>query len=85
MLDLIKQDKIKNEEWEKTIDIVKAIYYFIIGGRNGRKSTKIQLKMLKKYFKKKTKFILLIFCPQLLTFHLLMQYINFCRVNQFLF
>lgn len=59
MLDLIKQDKIKNEEWEKTIDIVKAIYYFIIGGRNGRKSTKIQLKMLKKYFKKKTKFILL--------------------------
>lgn len=59
MLDLIKQDKIKNEEWEKTIDIIKAIYYFIIGGRNGRKSTKIQLKMLKKYFKNKSKFILL--------------------------
>lgn len=59
MLNLIKKDKIKNDEWEKTIDKVKAIYYFIIGGRNGRKSTKIQLKMLKKYFKKKTKFILL--------------------------
>ena len=59
MLNLLKKDKIKNDEWEKTIDKVKAIYYFIIGGRNGRKSTKIQLKMLKKYFKKKTKFILL--------------------------
>ena len=59
MVNLIKKDKIKNDEWEKTIDKVKAIYYFIIGGRNGRKSTKIQLKMLKKYFKKKTKFILL--------------------------
>lgn len=59
MLNLIKQDRLKNDEWEKTIDKVKAIYNFIIGGRNGRKSTKIQLKMLKKYFKKKTKFILL--------------------------
>lgn len=53
MLNLLKKDKIKNDEWEKTVDKVKAIYYFIIGGRHGRKSTKIQLKMLKKYFKKK--------------------------------
>lgn len=59
MLNLLKKDKIKNDEWEKTIDKVNAIYYFIIGGRHGRKSTKIQIKMLKKYFKKKTKFILL--------------------------
>lgn len=59
MLDLIKQDKINNEEWIKKLDSENAIYNFIIGGRNGRKSTKIQLKMLQKYFKNKTKFILL--------------------------
>lgn len=59
MLNLLKQDKIINGEWIKPLDTLRAIYNFIIGGRNGRKSTKIQLKMIDRYFKKKRKFILL--------------------------
>lgn len=58
MLNLLLTKKI-DSDWSELVDTVKAIYNFIIGGRNGRKSTKIQLKMLKRYFKHKKKFILI--------------------------
>lgn len=58
MLNLIEENKI-NSEWYNLLNLINAIYYFIIGGRNGRKSTKIQLKILDNYFKNNKKFILL--------------------------
>lgn len=58
MLNLLKENKI-NCEWSNLLTDIKAIYYFLIGGRNGRKSTKIQLLILENFFKYNKKFILL--------------------------
>ncbi|MFQ7061111.1 MAG: phage DNA encapsidation protein [Eubacterium sp.] len=58
MLNLLEQAKI-NCEWSTLLNSLKAIYYFLIGGRNGRKSTKIQLLIIDNYIKRGKKFILL--------------------------
>lgn len=58
MLNIIEKKKI-GEAWQKSLYKNNAIYNFIIGGRNGRKSTKIQEKILNDYFKRKELFILI--------------------------
>ena len=47
MLTINNKTKITPETWLKEVEKIKAIYDFIIGGSNGRKSTKIQRKILK--------------------------------------
>ena len=59
MLTINNKTKITPETWLKEVEKIKAIYNFIIGGRNGRKSTKIQSKILKDYFKNGDLFLLI--------------------------
>ena len=58
MLNVIKKTTLSNE-WLKDIEKEKAIYNFIVGGRNGRKSSNIQLKILNDYFTNSNMFLLI--------------------------
>lgn len=58
MLNIIEKKTINNN-WLDEINKSNAIYNFIIGGRNGRKSTKIQSKILKDFLKNGDCFILI--------------------------
>ena len=59
MLHIIEQKRIKNGNWLPIIEKMNASYNLIIGGRNGRKSTKIQLKLLDDFEQKGDMFLLI--------------------------
>ena len=58
MLNILSHKTINNK-WETELKKSKAIYNFIIGGRNGRKSSKIQLMLFDKFLQKQSKFLLI--------------------------
>ena len=58
MINVLNKTKI-SKNWLVDIRKNKAVYNFLIGGRNGRKSTKIQSKILDDYFKDGKLFILI--------------------------
>ena len=57
MLNILQKKKI-TDTWERDLKKSNSIYNFIIGGRNGRKSSKIQLIMFERFLKNHSKFLL---------------------------
>ena len=60
MLKVLKKSNVNNfNDWINAVTYFNAIYTFLVGGRNGRKSSKIQTKILNDYFKHGKTFLLI--------------------------